>query len=568
MGKTMRSRIGGEESEFSDRTKSSDRTSADHDARDSRSARPLDEHVIIQCPSCQTKFAVDRISVAHLSAARFHCSRCDHVFSHDIKLLPRRESAKSEKVSTDVDFPTDTYAPEHIEPEHIGGERERRAPHFSAPGVAIGGLSDSRLVASVHTENSENQMESGHDDQFPPPRDFEPDADAMGYADSSRGEWQLGTELSGGPDYGMDLGDERSPMTGSHLTERLPGSSSTNDFSAGSREEIADYQDGAFGAVAHSEFDPEVSPGMPSEAHQQSRIGSLPRTFSFSKSSAAPHEAALEDETQIAMDFGPRYARPPAGRPTARSNERAGIDAPMEFSLGGSPRQEFESPAPYIESRGGMLPSRAQPESSWEGTGVEDSTPELLAELRALRRNDSVSQWTGFFVVAVPLTFLVAALIGVSYLLRSDPHHAKDLFGGIFSAGTLIDAPEEVPPGLILENISFRRVVLESGETAYLIYGQVENQGSRPLRSVQIEGLGFDASGQVLNRDRTLLGTSLARAEIKGLNLEMIKDLQGRAPAAKFELKPGQTEPFAIALMGPDAGRAQYFSARVLTVKR
>lgn len=39
------------------------------------------KHTVVQCPKCQTKFAVDSKLIAGLDSPKFHCSRCDHVFS-------------------------------------------------------------------------------------------------------------------------------------------------------------------------------------------------------------------------------------------------------------------------------------------------------------------------------------------------------------------------------------------------------------------------------------------------------------------------------------------------------
>lgn len=39
--------------------------------------------MILQCPACQTKFALDCDSVSEIEDPRFHCSRCDHVFGID-----------------------------------------------------------------------------------------------------------------------------------------------------------------------------------------------------------------------------------------------------------------------------------------------------------------------------------------------------------------------------------------------------------------------------------------------------------------------------------------------------
>jgi predicted Zn finger-like uncharacterized protein len=49
-------------------------------------------HAIIQCPQCQTKFAVDRTSIQHLESPRFHCSRCDSVFAFDTRPATPRHS--------------------------------------------------------------------------------------------------------------------------------------------------------------------------------------------------------------------------------------------------------------------------------------------------------------------------------------------------------------------------------------------------------------------------------------------------------------------------------------------
>lgn len=57
---------------------------------------------VIQCTSCQTKFAVETAAILASEKARFHCSRCDNVFSIDTKpaeLKPEPKlEIKSEKI--------------------------------------------------------------------------------------------------------------------------------------------------------------------------------------------------------------------------------------------------------------------------------------------------------------------------------------------------------------------------------------------------------------------------------------------------------------------------------------
>lgn len=50
---------------------------SDDPALSLESAEP---HVVVACPSCRTKFAVESSAVAALEVPRFHCSRCDDIF--------------------------------------------------------------------------------------------------------------------------------------------------------------------------------------------------------------------------------------------------------------------------------------------------------------------------------------------------------------------------------------------------------------------------------------------------------------------------------------------------------
>jgi hypothetical protein len=53
--------------------------------------RTSEPHIVVACPSCKTKFAVESTLVASYEAPRFHCSRCDSIF----ELNPQRTGATS-----------------------------------------------------------------------------------------------------------------------------------------------------------------------------------------------------------------------------------------------------------------------------------------------------------------------------------------------------------------------------------------------------------------------------------------------------------------------------------------
>jgi hypothetical protein len=47
---------------------------------DSGAERTSEPHVVVACPSCSTKFAVESSLIASYEVPRFHCSRCDSIF--------------------------------------------------------------------------------------------------------------------------------------------------------------------------------------------------------------------------------------------------------------------------------------------------------------------------------------------------------------------------------------------------------------------------------------------------------------------------------------------------------
>ena len=74
---------------------------------------------VIECPRCQTKFSVETAGIAAIENPRFHCSRCDALFSLPEEVAPLIE-AKSE--------PTPKAAPAPMQPARKEREREITPP--------------------------------------------------------------------------------------------------------------------------------------------------------------------------------------------------------------------------------------------------------------------------------------------------------------------------------------------------------------------------------------------------------------------------------------------------------
>ncbi len=92
--------------------------------------------MIIECPSCRTKFSVDTAQVRSVKNARFHCSRCDHFF----------ERAETTVVGTTAVAAVDTKAHKHTE---AGPEQLPLLPEKSPPKGKRSGLS-SALASEEH----------------------------------------------------------------------------------------------------------------------------------------------------------------------------------------------------------------------------------------------------------------------------------------------------------------------------------------------------------------------------------------------------------------------------------
>jgi hypothetical protein len=69
--------------------------------KNSFEAQSSEPHVVVDCPSCRTKFAVESSLVASYETPKFHCSRCDSVFElqpkHTTHSTPQPSKSSSQR---------------------------------------------------------------------------------------------------------------------------------------------------------------------------------------------------------------------------------------------------------------------------------------------------------------------------------------------------------------------------------------------------------------------------------------------------------------------------------------
>lgn len=63
------------------------------------------DSIIIQCPHCQTKFALDGGRLEGIENPRFHCSRCDQMFSHNETSIISTVTSEPQKSPTSFSIP-------------------------------------------------------------------------------------------------------------------------------------------------------------------------------------------------------------------------------------------------------------------------------------------------------------------------------------------------------------------------------------------------------------------------------------------------------------------------------
>lgn len=168
------------------------------------------------------------------------------------------------------------------------------------------------------------------------------------------------------------------------------------------------------------------------------------------------------------------------------------------------------------------------------------------------------NRWFSTAIFAAPFFCLLLALLGASFYITQTPFNEDGFLRSI-----LPSIHKVPPPGLILSNISFKRVPLQSGEIVHLISGTLQNHTERSFKEVILEGLGFDAGGQKVSALKVNAGATLVKTRVESFSPEMINELQSRESVRHFDLEPGDEQAFTLGLLSDDMNAAKYYSARI-----
>ncbi len=471
--------------------------------------------MIIQCPSCTTKFAIEAATVDELEAPRFHCSRCDNVFNFD-------------------DAPPSIRPIEEPRAPQSRGEagESTREPSLDSRG---GGR---QLPLPTRALQIPAPLGIGHAIR-PPHEDFHPHESA---------------------------GFEHSEHNSSSLTR------SSHD------EERQQHSSQPWASLSEAYFSEEVSddrgPSYGNLSQEESSAGWFADETTHGNSSGNISGTNVSDTAVLPVSFAPMSPRESISHAPATTLRAAGeafpspINKPQAFTF---PGLAFVKSLSERRRQRQLQKSIAAPR---EKSARENLHISAQSGTDSTRRDPALgrlsgSRWAGLLTLALPICAFFILLGIFTALPWIAPSASIEITRQLFPA-----APQVAPPGLFLKNMKFRIVTLETGERAALITGSILNESTTNIREAKIEGALFDASGRPLILTRVSASSPLARGRIRSLTPELIRSSQNARTPSDFMLRSGSNQDFALVMMSETGGlvgsrvldQAKHFSARVFSV--
>lgn len=292
----------------------------------------------------------------------------------------------------------------------------------------------------------------------------------------------------------------------------------------------------------------EVFPSARSPRPSTSSGLEMPRMFDPALPPSAPQEpAAVSDfavpessSEQLELDFAAAAAKATkdlsGSQPSSSSSAPRKIDPPKPAE----PREDYLLPELDL---GEPEPSIFERAAGW------------FARPRAAGSG-------GLAYIVSPLMVFFVGLLGFSYYCQTNPAAAIEL-----STRLLPGAPSIAPAGVHMKRTRFRKVTLDSGETVGIISGTIVNGSERTIRDILIEGILFGADGDRATTVKVMLGSDLSKTRLRSLNIEMIEQIQDGRGARRIELGTGREADFTIAFPDADVSSADYFAARIYSVR-
>lgn len=555
---------------------------------------------IIQCPACQTKFAVRTSQIEEVRSPRFHCSRCDHIFGLDE--VPARVEKRSIFTATVDTSAADTIA------WNSAQEAESR-PFKSAPLVDNHDPEDEEIEdepdleeESEEGEEEEEEQESSDSDDYDYPEDLdqEDEKEEEEEDDDTPEDEQEDDRFS--REF-RPAGDE------TNSTRRSGREESPEDYSSTSDNKSYRFEDDTEGR-AIAEEDRQKEPWrFENPLMQSGRLGGGIRskreeqiTFPFEDNELEvpffDDEDDEEDEEEAYnasalswMDkIIPIQEKPKAAVPVEPVSDEDWLSDLISQAQQAPLREERENPKivrkeevlvePPVMKKEAPQPQQTSPASD------HDAAPErrrLVREVSSKPRHPAGSpvqttftdapsaeprragRWRTPLLVIFPAAFVVIALLAFSI---SNPSTMKNFTLSAFPSG-----PSTPPAGLYITDVQYRQLALENNEEFPAVTGKVVNRTVQTFNEVVVIGGLFDKKGAPIAEVRSNLSSPLHKSRIKALSADMVQKLVSEGSSKTFRLKPGEAASFILPIIPDNTGNKKaalkppaYFNAKVFSV--
>ncbi len=490
--------------------------------------------MIVQCPSCSTKFAIDENQFKAIENPRFHCSRCDHFFDYGQATKKEKEA---EAALTDTTSPAEITTRAEIAPAEVSTS-EFVPSAFALPRAA------KQLELLPSSQSVKLSLTPPRLDLAPKHLDIESISGLSIQWPDSLTDQPIAVDIRKtlDPDAGFSFPRLRTesalrprPEEGSFNPIDWPGEtfSSRELFPlnpAGEPERVLGESYQALPTESIGEDLPE--PDLSNSIQE--------REFIIGEPSDLRMEDAEEAiETKPAETVTPEFSPPPVLAATA------GISASSESVLRfptKTVREEYTEPY--------RIPLAEPIQESLIRAAMEEAPPSITRRFMPA-------------IIASSFPLILCAWFGWW------SNHLSEAPGFLASwATTVPDTLARVAPsGMEIIDLRSQVITLDDGKQVLQIFGNVFNATTGSYKNVRIEAASYDKQNQPVAR--TIINPNNALSSVTHVNslkLDALEKLQSSQNSPVQELKPGEHVPFRIVLTSP-IDQVSWFSARLYSVE-
>lgn len=504
---------------------------------------------IIQCPSCQTKFAVRTAQIEEVKNPRFHCSRCDHLFSLEEVLVTSTPAPLRKTVTFKPQSLTPPVASTPPQPE-FEPKPEPPAPEFPRYSQPELPQPEDELVEEPEEERDEELVEGIYED-------LAEEAESVEEEDYSFEADEEGKKIEE-EDRTFEPWRFEAPAAETAPPQKQPNYEKEQmAFPFEESEEEVPFLD--------SDEDDEEEEYIGSPVSWMDKVLPLQE-----KARQAPAKQPEEDEDWLSGLKGKRKDPEPAPREGPRILRK------------GSEHVEASAPPPniqpqHVDNEAVRRPTERRPlfrEVSSSPQDYASSSPKGYRAPVQTSLGDApveetaVRKWKTVLVIIIPLLLGLIGLGVLSFRALSNPGAIQGVFSSTLPAGPAIP-----PPGLFIADVQFKELSLEGGVEIPALTGKVVNKTSETFKEVVVIGGLFDKTGAPLVEAKSNLSSPLHKSRIKSLSVEMLQKLMTEGSSSAFKLKPGDESQFILPFTGAGTGETKimktpaHFAAKVFSAR-